>query len=165
MTSKPISKVLEIDNCNKDELLKSIYKKEIWEALTPVKKIEVEFLSPNVFHSEIMDEVKLVNFPIEMKGELVLMDKGEQKEKGRLVEFNVRNNENVKELEGNIRMKILPNNKLKIGVFVHKFTLNNDFMNSLGKGVGELILRTKLNDLLRNLEKYCKTHDSLEEFL
>ena len=98
-------------------------------------------------------------------GALVLADKGEQEGKGRLVEFNVRNNENVKELEGNIRVKTLPDNKLKIGVFVHKFTLNSNFMNLLGKGVGEMILRTKLNDMLRNLEKYCKTHDSLADFL
>ncbi len=159
-----ISKVLEINNLNKNEFLQALFKEKMWERLSPVKEIHVEFIAPNVFHSKILDEVNVVNFPIEMEGELVMVDKGEDQEKGRLIEFNVRNNKEVKDLEGNIRVKSLSEKKTKIGVFVHNFNLNSGFLNSVGKSASEMILRTKLNDLLRNLEKFCKDHD-LKELL
>ena len=159
-----ISKVLEIANLNKEEFLKAIYKEKIWERLSPVKEIHVQFIAPNVFHSKILDEVNVVKVPIKMDGELVMTDKGEEPEKGRLIEFNVRNNKDVKDLEGNLRVKALSDNKTKVGVFVHKFNLNSEFLNSIGKGASEMILRTKLNDLLRNLERFCK-NNNLKELL
>ena len=40
----------------------------------------------------IVDEINIgLKIPIEMRGELVLIDKGEQGPQGRLIEFNVRN--------------------------------------------------------------------------
>lgn len=164
MILKIISKIVEIKNLKREDFLKAIYKAKIWERLSPVKEIKVEFISPNVFHSKIHDEVNLVNFPIEMEGELVMIDKGEEAGKGRLIEFNVRNNENVKDLEGNLRVKSLSDNETKIGVFIHKFNLQSGFLNSIGKSASEMIVRTKLNDLLRNLERFCKNND-LKELL
>jgi hypothetical protein len=98
-----------------------------------------------------------------MEGELVLIDKGEQVGKGRLIEFNVRNNKNVKKLDGNMRIKALSPNISKVGVFVHHFILEDDFLKLFG-GAAELTLRTKITSMLRNLEKFCKTSD-LNEFL
>jgi len=169
LTSNIISKVLEIDNCNKDVFIEALYKPNIWEKAAPVKSMKVEFISPNVFRSEIIDEVKLtvgnlLNIPIEMTGELVLLDEGEIPQKGRLIKFNVRNNKNIKELEGRIRIKDISLNKTKIGVFVDHFTFSSDFLNLIGKNAGELILRSKITDLLRNLEKFCKKND-LKELL
>ncbi|MHA1804990.1 MAG: hypothetical protein ACTSU4_10770 [Promethearchaeota archaeon] len=91
-----------------------------------------------------------------------MMDKGEEEGKGRLIEFNVRNNKDVTDLEGNLRVKSLAENVTKIGVFIHKFNLSSDFLNSIGKSASEMILRTKLTDLLRNLEKFCKNNDMKE---
>jgi len=169
MTAKIISKVAEIDNCNKDILLKALYKAKFWEAISPVSKIEVEFISPNVFRSIIIDEIKLtvgnlLNIPIEMTGELVLLDKGEVPEKGHLVELNVRNNKDVKELEGRLRIKEISTNKVKVGIFIHNFKLSSDFLNIIGKSAAEMTLRTKVGGIIRNLGKYCKTHD-LEDLL
>lgn len=158
-----ISKVLEIENCNKDALIKSMYKSEFWEAINPTKKMEAKFIAPNVLYTKIYDQVSIVNVPIEMEGELVLSDEGEQGEKGRLIDFNVRNNKDVKTLEGRIRVKSLSSTKSKIGVFVESLILTSDFLNLIG-GAADLILQMKITDMLRNLEKYCKSND-LKEFL
>ena len=160
MSAKLISKVLEIDNCNCDLLLKALFKAAFWEEISPVAKIEVEFTSPNVFFSKITDEVgkigDIFKIPIDMEGELVLIDKGEDLGKGNLIEFNVRNNKDVRDLEGRLRAKSITPDKTKVGVFIHTLTLSNDFLNLLGKGAAEMILRTKITGMLRNLEKLCK---------
>jgi len=156
--TKEISKVVEIDNCNKDIVLKALFKPKLWEEISPVDYIEAKFTAPNVLFTRIKDHVKIVNIEVEMVGELLLIDKGEEADKGRLIQFNVRNNENVQELEGNLRVKSLDNNKSKIGVFIRNFTLSNQFLGLFGNTT-ELILRTKITDMLRNLEKYCKTKD------
>ena len=163
MTSKSISKVLEIENCPKDKLLEAIYKAEFWEAISPVSKIEAQMISPNVLFTKTVDTIKVVNIPIEMEGELVLIDKGEEEGKGHLVEINVRKNENIKKFEGNLRIKALTNTKSKVGIFINKFILSNYFLDLFG-GAAELTLRSKLSDGLRNLEKYCKSND-LSDFL
>lgn len=163
LSAKIISKVLEIDNCPKDKIISALYKTKVWEEISPVSRIEANFTAPNVLFTSITDNIKIVNVPVNMDGELVLIDKGEEEGKGHLIEFNVRNNENVKELEGNLRIKELSKNKSKIGVFIHKFVLSSDFLKLFG-GAAELTLRTKLTDMLRNLEKYCKNHD-IEELL
>ena len=154
-----ISKIIEIDNCKKDEFLEAMYKPGIWEKCSPVKRISVEFIAPNVFRSDIMDEVNVVKVPIELQGELVMDDKGEEQNKGRLIEINVRNNKDVKDLEGRVRVKAIGANKTKIGVFIDKFTLSSDFMNLIGKSASELILRTKITGLLNNLQKFCKSNE------
>jgi hypothetical protein len=126
-----------------------------------VKRIEVEFTAPNVFYSEIYDEVDLINIPIEMSGELVMDDQGEVPDKGRLIELNVRNNKDVEKLEARLRIKALGPDKSKVGVFVHTFKLNNEFLNLVGDA-SELILRRKLSEILRNLENFLKDNDVKE---
>ncbi|MFW9770893.1 MAG: hypothetical protein ACFFBY_01460 [Promethearchaeota archaeon] len=158
-----ISKILEIDNCNKASLLKAIYSPKFWEEIKPTKKLEAQFIAPNVLFTKVYDEVNIIKVPIEMEGELVLVDKGEEKDKGRLIEFNVRNNKDVRELEGRLRIKELNSNKSKVGVFIENFVLSSDFLNLIG-GAADLILQMKLTDMLRNLEKFCKTKN-LEELL
>ena len=154
-----ISKIAEINNCNMDVFMKALFKPGIWEKCSPVTKIKVEFLSPNVFKSEIVDEVDVIKIPIEMTGELMMNDKGDDPGKGRLIEINVRNNKEVKELEGRVRVKEMGPNKTKIGIFIDNFTLSGDFLNLIGKGASRLILRTKITGLLKNLEKYCNSND------
>lgn len=158
------SKVVEVD-CAKEDFLDSIYKPKIWETISPVKKITVEFTAPNVFFSEIYDEVDLVKMPVEMSGELVMLDKGEVPEKGRLIELNVRNNEDVKKLDGRLRVKSLGPDKTKIGVFITNFQLTSELLNMLGD-TSELILRRKINEILRGLQKYLKEDgNSIKDFL
>lgn len=164
MSAKVISKVLEVENCNKEPLLKAIYKPRFWEEISPVSRITASQTAPNVIHTSLVDEIAVIKIPIEMEGELVFMDRGEEPGKGHLVEFNVRNNKDVRELEGNFRIKQLSNNKAKVGIFIKKFGLESDFLNLIGKSTSELVLRTKISDLLRNLERYCKNHE-LETFL
>jgi len=157
-----ISKVVEVNNCNKEEFIKALFNPGLWEKCSPVKKITVEFIAPNVFRSDILDEVDIVKIPIELSGELVMDDKGEEANKGRLIEFNVRNNKDVKELEGRLRVKSLSSNQSKIGVFVKQFKLSSDFLNLIGKNAAELILRTKITALLQNLKKYCSSSNLKE---
>ncbi|TFG00157.1 MAG: hypothetical protein EU541_03085 [Promethearchaeota archaeon] len=156
------SKVVEVD-CAKNDFLESIYKPKIWETISPVKKITVEFTAPNVFFSEMYDEVELVKMPIEMSGELVMVDKGEEEGKGRLIELNVRKNKDVKKLDGRLRVKSLGPNKTKIGVFITTFELTSEFLNLFGD-TSELILRRKISEILRGLQKYCKSN-TLKDFL
>ena len=158
-----ISKVLEINNCNDNDLLKALYVPEFWEEINPTKKMEAKFTAPNVLHTKIYDEVDLLKIPIEMEGELVLSDQGQDPDKGHLIEFNVRNNKDVRELEGRIRVKPISPNKSKVGVFIENFTLSSDFLSSMG-GVSDLVLQRKISEMLRNIEKYCKTKD-LNDFL
>jgi len=153
-----ISKVLEIENCNKDILIKAIYNSEFWITIKPTKKMEAKFIAPNVLFTKVQDEINVVKVQIEMEGELILIDKGEDGDKGRLIEFNVRNNKDVRELEGRIRVKSLSNTKSKLGVFIENFKLSSDFLNLMG-GAAELTLQMKITDMLRNLEKYCKSND------
>jgi hypothetical protein len=162
MCANVISKVLEINNCNKGDLVKALYKAEFWEKIKPTKKLEAEFRTPNVLYTKIYDEVNVIKIPVEMEGELVLEDKGEQSEKGRLIEFNVRNNKDVKELDGRIRIKEITSLTSKLGVFIESFKLSSDFMNIIGKSAAELVLRTKITDMVRNLQNFCK-NNSLRE--
>ncbi|MFX0069632.1 MAG: hypothetical protein ACFFAO_00865 [Candidatus Hermodarchaeota archaeon] len=161
MSAKVISKVLEIDNCPKEDLIKALYNARIWEEISPVSKIEASFTAPNVLFTKITDNIKIVNVPVNMEGELVLSDKGEEEGKGRLIEFNVRNNKDVKELEGNLRIKSLSEKKSKVGVFVHKFVLSSDFLKLFGSAA-ELTLRTKVTEMLRGLEKFCNNNNIAE---
>ena len=158
-----ISKVLEVNNCNNELLFKALYTPAFWEEINPSKKMEAQFIAPNVLHTKIYDEIDLVKIPIEMEGELILSDKGEDAEKGRLIEFNVRNNKDIRELEGRIRIKPLSHTKSKLGVFIETFTLTSEFLNLLGGGA-DLVLQRKISDMLRNVEKCCKTKD-LQDFL
>jgi len=158
-----VSKVLEVNNCNNEKLFQAIYKAAFWEAINPTKKMEAEFTAPNVLYTKIYDEIDIVKIPIEMEGELLLADKGEEGSKGRLIEFNVRNNKSVRELEGRIRIKALSPTRTKLGVFVESFSLSSEFLNLLGGGA-DLILQRKISEMLRNIEKYCKTKD-LQDFL
>jgi len=162
MTNK-ISKVVELDNCNKDLLLKALYKEKFWETINPAKKMDAKFIAPNVLYTKITDEV--VNIPIEMEGELVLQDLGEQEgDKGNLIELNMRNNKDVRELEGNLRIKALSSNRSKLGIFIKKLTLESDFINLIGSSVAELTLRNKITEMVRNLERWVK-RNSLNELL
>ncbi|MFX0104684.1 MAG: hypothetical protein ACFE75_04245 [Candidatus Hodarchaeota archaeon] len=157
MSTNIISKVLEIDNCNKDDFVKAIYKPEFWLTVNPSKKMEAEFTAPNVLYTKIIEEI--IGIRVEMEGELLLQDRGEQKEgKGRLIEINVRNNKDVRELEGRIRVKEISANKSKIGVFINSFTLSSDFLNLIGKNAAEFTLRNKITEMLRKLEKWLKTN-------
>ena len=163
MPDNIISKVVELDNCNKEILIKAIYKPEFWVMVNPAKSMQAEFTAPNVLYTKIIDEI--INIKINMEGELVLQNKGEQEEgKGQLIEFNVRNNKDIRELEGRIRIKTISNNKSKIGVFINSFKLSSDFLNLIGRSAAELTLRTKITDMLRNLEKYVKSK-SLDNLL
>jgi hypothetical protein len=154
MTASRISKVVELDNCKKDLLIKALYTAKFWETVNPAKKMEAKFISPNVLYTKVTDEI--VNIPVEMEGELVLQDKGEQEGKGRLIEINVRNNKDVKELEGRIRIKEISPNKSKMGIFISDFKLNSDFLNLIGKSASELTLRNKITEMVRKLERWVK---------
>lgn len=158
-----ISKVLEINQCNKNLFLEALYKPKFWEIISPVKKIEAQFTAPNVLYTKINDDINLpganlVIAPIEMEGELVLVDKGEDKEHGRLIEFNVRNNKDIKELDGNMRIKELTPIKSKVGIYIHNFALSSNFLKLFGTAA-EFILQTKISSMCRNLEKFCKNND------
>lgn len=157
MSANIITKVLEINNCDKETLIRALYKAEFWEAIKPTKKLEAKFIAPNVLYSKMYDEMDLIKVPIEMEGELVLTDKGEQEEKGRLIELNVRNNKDVRNLEGRLRIKEISPNKTKLGVYITKFTLSSDFLNLIGKSAA-YVLRRKISDMTRNLENFCKTN-------
>jgi hypothetical protein len=163
LTANIISKVVEIDNCNSDLLIKAVYSAKFWEVVNPAKKIQADFIAPNVLYTKVTDEI--ANIPVNMEGELVLQDKGEQEEgKGRLIELNVRNNKDVEELEGRMRIRALSTNKTKLGIFIKGFKLSGDFINLIGKGVAELTLRSKITDMLRKLERWVK-NNSLNDLI
>ncbi len=163
MSKNIISKVVEIDNASKDQVIKALYSEAVWRDISPVKEIDAHFPSPNVLYSKIRDEIKVVKVPIEIEGELIFSDLGEEAGKGRLIEFNMRNNKDVDRFEGRIRIKSLSPTQTKIGVFIQELKLTSEFLNLLG-GASELILRTKLTELLRNLERLCK-NDKLKELI
>ncbi len=163
LSTNIISKIVEIDNCNKDKLVKAIFKPEFWLVVNPAKSMEAEFINPNVLHTKIVDEI--INIKIVMEGELVLQDLGDQPEgKGRLIELNVRNNKDIRELEGRMRIKAISNNQSKIGVFINSLKLNSDFLNLIGRNAAELTLRTKITEMLRNLDKWLKSN-KLEDLI
>ena len=163
MSDNIISKVVELDKCNKEKLIQAIYKPEFWLTVNPAKTMQAEFLAPNVLYTRITDEI--INIKIEMEGELVLQDRGEQEGgKGRLIDLNVRNNKDVRELDGRMRIKAISSDKSKIGVFINSFTLSSDFLGLIGRAAAELALRTKITEMLRNLEKWLKSN-SLDDLL
>ncbi|MHA1986501.1 MAG: hypothetical protein ACW98D_07680 [Promethearchaeota archaeon] len=163
MTASIISKVIELDNCNKDTLIKALYTAKFWETVNPAKKMEAKFTSPNVLYTKVIDQI--VNIPVEMEGELVLQDQGETEDgKGRLIEINVRNNKDVKELEGRLRIKELSPNRTKFGIFISDFKLDSDFLNLIGRNVSELTLRSKITEMVRKLERWLKNNSLNELF-
>lgn len=163
MPANIISKVIELDNCNKDTFVKAIYTPEFWLTVNPAKTMEAKFVAPNVLYTKITDDI--VNIKIDMEGELVLQNRGEQEGgKGNLIDLNVRNNEDVRELEGRIRIKKISSDKSKIGVYISNFTLSSDFLGLIGRAAAEFALRTKITEMLRNLEKWLKSN-SLENLL
>jgi len=157
LTTSIISKVIELDNCNKDSLIKALYTAKFWETVNPAKKMEAKFIAPNVLYTKVIDQI--VNIPIEMEGELVFHDQGESEDgKGRLIEINVRNNKDVKELEGRLRIKELSANRTKFGIFISSFKLGSDFLNLIGKSVSEFTLRNKITEMVRKLERWVNNH-------
>ncbi|MFW9826472.1 MAG: hypothetical protein ACFFEY_02510 [Candidatus Thorarchaeota archaeon] len=157
MSTNIISKVVELENCNEVSLFEAIYKPEFWLLVNPSKSMKAEFIAPNVLYTKIIDDI--IGIKVEMEGELVLQDTGKQEEgKGRLIEMNIRNNKDVRELDGRIRIKKLSENKTKLGIFISSFKLSSDFLNLIGKSAAELTLRTKITEMLRNLEKWLKTN-------
>jgi hypothetical protein len=66
-------------------------------------------------------------------------------------------------LEGRVRVKSLSNTKSKLGIFIENFSLSSDFLNLIG-GAADLTLQLKITDMMRNLEKYCKSN-KLNHFL
>jgi hypothetical protein len=159
MTGKSISKVLEIENCETNQLIEALYTPSFWEEISPVDEISAKFTAPNVLYTDLTENIGIIKIPIEMSGELVFMDKGLEPSKGHLIEFNVRNNKDIRRLEGNLRLKQLTPDKVKAGIFIHKFELESEFLNLIGRQTSEFILRTKLSELLRNVEKLCKSRD------
>ena len=157
-----ITKVLEIENCKKEDLIQAIYVSEFWENITPAQKVEARFIAPNVLYNKIFDQVSVVNVPIELESEMVFSDKGEQAGKGRLIEINIRNNNEIKNMEGRIRIKSLTPTKSKVGIFIDTLTFSNDFLSLLG-GAADMILQTKITEMMRNLQKLCKTKN-LKDF-
>jgi len=123
--------------------------------------MEAKFIAPNVLYTKVTDEI--VKVSVELEGELVLQDLGEQEDKGRLIELNVRNNKDVRELDGRIRIKALAPTKTKLGVFIESFKLGSDFLSLIGN-VAEYTLRNKITEMLRKLERWLKNH-SLEDLL
>ncbi|MFX1488189.1 MAG: hypothetical protein ACFFBI_03515 [Promethearchaeota archaeon] len=163
MPTNIISKVVELENCDRDSLVKALYTAKFWITFNPAKKMEAKFIAPNVLYTKITEEI--VKIPIEMEGELVLQDMGEQEEgKGILIELNVRHNKDVKELEGRLRIKDLSATKSKLGVFIESFEMSSDFLNLIGKNVAELTLRTKITEMVRSLERWVKNHSLSELF-
>ena len=153
-----ISKVLEIDNCKKEDLIEAIYKPEFWKEITPAQKVEAKFIAPNVLYNKIYDQISLIKVPIELESEMVLSDKGEQAGKGRLIEINIRNNNEIKNMEGRLRIKALTSTKSKVGIFIDELSFSNDFLSLLG-GAADMILQTKITEMMRNLQKLCKIKD------
>ena len=135
-----ISKVLEIDNCKKEDLIEAIYKPEFWKEITPAQKVEAKFIAPNVLYNKIYDQISLIKVPIELESEMVLSDKGEQAGKGRLIEINIRNNDEIKNMEGRLRIKALTSTKSKVGIFIDELSFSNDFLSLLG-GAADMILQ------------------------
>ena len=158
-----LSKILEIENCNKETLFQVLYKESFWEKIAPVKYIHAKFVAPNVLYSKIQDEITVVKLKVEMEGELVLLDKGEEEGKGQIIEFNVRKNKEIRELEGRLRIKELSPIKSKVGVFIENFSFEDNFL-KLIDSTAEFILQSKITEILRNLERYCKSSD-LKNFL
>jgi hypothetical protein len=153
-----ISKVLEIENCKKEDLIEAIYKPEFWKEITPVQKVEAKLIAPNVLYNKIYDQISLIKVPIELESEMVLSDKGEQAGKGRLIEINIRNNDEIKNMEGRLRIKALTSTKSKVGIFIDELSFSNDFLSLLG-GTADMILQTKITEMMRNLQKLCKIKD------
>jgi hypothetical protein len=116
-----------------------------------------------VLYSKIYDEIDFLRLKIEMEGELVLLDKGEEEGKGKIIEFNVRNNKEVRKLEGRARIKYISPVKSKVGIFIDTFTLEDNFFKLIGTA-SEFILQSKITEIMRNLEKLCKT-SNLNNFL
>lgn len=158
-----ITKVLEIENCKKEDLIRAIYVSEFWENITPAQKVEARFIAPNVLYNKIFDQVSVVNVPIELESEMVFSDKGEEAGKGRLIEINIRNNNEIKRMEGRLRIKALTPTKSKVGIFIDTLLFSNDFLSLLG-GAADMILQTKITEMMRNLQKLCKTKN-LADFL
>jgi hypothetical protein len=153
-----ISKVLEIENCKKEDLIEVIYKPEFWKEITPAQKVEAKLIAPNVLYNKIYDQISLIKVPIELESEMVLSDKGEQAGKGRLIEINIRNNDEIKNMEGRLRIKALTSTKSKVGIFIDELSFSNDFLSLLG-GAADMILQTKITEMMRNLQKLCKMKD------
>ncbi len=153
-----ISKVLEIENCKKEDLIEAIYKSEFWKEITPAQKVEAKFIAPNVLYNKIYDQVSLIKVPIELESEMVFSDKGEQAGKGRLIEINIRNNNEIKNMEGRLRIKALSQSKSKVGIFIDVLSFSNEFLGLLG-GAADVILQTKITEMMRNLQKLCKMKD------
>ena len=67
MSANIISKVVELDNCNKDTLIKAIFKPEFWEMVNPAKSMQAKFIAPNVLYTKVIDEI--INIKIEMEAQ------------------------------------------------------------------------------------------------
>jgi hypothetical protein len=158
-----MSEIIEVQNASEEKILKKLREADFWIQIIPAKQKIVEMRAPNVLYTSISEEIRmdllgLANIKpikLEFEGELVLEDKGSD-ENGHFLDFNVRKNTLITELEGRLRLKKISNgisNGLKVGIFIYVFKINNQFLGSLGQNAADLILRSKLRELLELAKK------------
>lgn len=141
---------------NTSEIIDSLSNSEFWSQIIPMNEKTVEIRAPNVVFVRAADAINIDpmgvagKVRIESSGEVIFEDKGEDN-KGRFLDFYIRDNNLAERLEGRLRLRNTPNG-FKIGIFVYDLEMKENTF-SLGKTAAEFVLRTKLRMLVDLLEK------------
>ncbi|MHA1340470.1 MAG: hypothetical protein ACTSRZ_09605 [Promethearchaeota archaeon] len=157
MSKKPILSIIENikSPLNEKELTQKLEDKDFWEKIIPTKEKLVKKKAPNVLFIIINEEfqfdpVGITKLSLKIEGELLFERKGADM-KGEIVDFYIRNNTHLDELDGRIRIR-KNREMLKIGVFIYSLRVKNIDLN-IGQQAIEFVLRTKIREMLKNIEK------------
>lgn len=142
-----------------EDIISSLSEEDFWNEVIPMSEKSIEIKAPNVVYVKAAEELAIDpmgvagKVRIESVGDLIFEDKGEDN-KGRFLDFYIRNNNLAEALEGRLRLRNTKNG-YKIGIFVYDLKMKHNAF-SIGQNAAEFILRTKLRALIDRLEKMEK---------
>lgn len=153
-----LSNIKEIKtNYQEDDIIGLLNKTDFWNKIIPISSKEINMVAPNVMHSKLSENfalglLGLKDIELIIEGDLIFEDKGTDAQ-GSIIDFYVRNNNILEKLEGRIRLRKLPNG-IKVGIFIYSIEVKKGQI--VNERTVELILRTKLRELVEKIEEYIK---------
>lgn len=144
-------------NLQEDDMISLLGKTEFWNKIIPISSKEINMVAPNVLHSKLSENfalglLGLKDIELIIEGDLIFENKGKDSQ-GDIIDFYIRDNNILEKLEGRIRLRKLPNG-IKLGIFIYSLEVKKSQIVS-GHAV-ELIMRSKLRELIEKIEEYIK---------
>ncbi|MCP4760833.1 MAG: hypothetical protein GY870_03560 [archaeon] len=158
-----ITVVEELKGFQYSDFKPHIYDETFWLPLIPLKNKKLEKIGQSEFKFDTKDTIYLditgtLKVDFEGKGTYKLIDHGDQGSKGCLWELKSEVTEPKATVGIRVRVKDLPNNKMKVGIYVYKLDYDSGLLTGLPFGHDAVLFasKSKIRELLSNIQKKLK---------